>query len=383
MTMPRMLAVRRIYAVARKEMLHVLRDPRSLGMAIAIPMLLLVLFGYALTLDVDEVPMVVWDQNSSQVSREFVSRFMGSRYFSLQGCARDYGQVERAIDSGQALVGLVIPSGFAGRIGSGRDAAVQMIVDGSDSTTATIAMGYAEVVTQDYSQDIAVRRLQRLGGSSLNPPLDIRPRVWFNPDMESRNYIIPGLIAVIMMVIAALLTSLTVAREWERGTMEQLISTPVKGWELILGKLLPYFAIGMLDMSLAVLMGEFLFQVPLRGSVALLFAMAAVFLAGALSLGMVISIVTRSQLLASQLAMVLTFLPSFLLSGFMVAISNMPRPIQVVTHLIPARYFVALLKGIYLKGLGLEVLALQAAMLSAFGAAMVLLAIVTFKKKLV
>lgn len=383
MTMPRMLAVRRIYAVARKEMLHVLRDPRSLGMAIAIPMLLLVLFGYALTLDVDEVPMVVWDQDSSQVSREFLSRFLGSRYFSLQGCARDYGQVERAIDSGRALVGLVIPSGFAGRIGSGRDAAVQMIVDGSDSTTATIAMGYAEVVTQNYSQDIAVRRLQRLGGPSFNPPIDIRPRVWFNPDMESRNYIIPGLIAVIMMVIAALLISLTVAREWERGTMEQLISTPVKGWELILGKLLPYFAIGMLDMSLAVLMGEFLFQVPLRGSVALLFALAAVFLAGALSLGMVISIVTRSQLLASQLAMVLTFLPSFLLSGFMYAISNMPRPIQAVTHLIPARYFVALLKGIYLKGVGLEVLALQAALLSAFGAAMVLLAVVTFRKKLV
>jgi len=222
-----------------------------------------------------------------------------------------------------------------------------------------------------------------LGGQSLNLPLDIRPRVWFNADMESKNYIIPGLIAVIMMVIAALLTSLTVAREWERGTMEQLISTPVKGWELILGKLLPYFVIGMLDVSLAVLMGEFLFQVPLRGSAALLFAMAAVFLAGALSLGMVISIVTKSQLLASQLAMVLTFLPSFLLSGFMYAISNMPTPIQVITHVIPARYFVSLLKGIYLKGVGLEILAGEAALLTLFSVAMLVLANVKFKKKLV
>ena len=213
-------------------------------------------------------------------------------------------------------------------------------------------------------------------------PLDLRPRVWFNADMESKNYIIPGLIAVIMMVIAALLTSLTVAREWERGTMEQLISTPIKGWELVTGKLLPYFLIGLLDVALAVLMGEFLFQVPLRGSVALLFTLAAVFLAGALALGLVISIVTKSQLLASQLAMVLTFLPSFLLSGFMYAISNMPRPIQLVTYTIPARYFVALLKGIYLKGVGLRILLLEAGLLTIFAVLIVLLAVRKFRKKL-
>lgn len=224
--------------------------------------------------------------------------------------------------------------------------------------------------------------IRRIEGRRVSLPLDVRTRVWFNADLESKNYIIPGLIAVIMMVIVALLTSLTVAREWERGTMEQLIATPVKSPELILGKLLPYFAIGMFDVLLAVLMGEFLFQVPLRGSPALLFAMAAIFLAGALSLGMMISIVTKSQLLASQLAMVLTFLPSFLLSGFMYAISNMPAPIQVITYLIPAKYFVSLLKGIYLKGVGLEILALEAALLSIFGAATMLLANRKFKKKL-
>lgn len=374
---------RRVYSVARKEMLHILRDPRSLGMAIAIPMLLLVLFGYALTLDVDNVPLVVWDQSQSHVSREFISRLTGSPYFSLREYVYNYREVERTIDSGVALVALVIPADFAGQIESGRTAPVQLIVDGSDSNTATIAMGYADVVAQTYSQDIAIREIQRIGGEKLQVPLDVRPRVWFNADMESKNYIIPGLIAVIMMVIAALLTSLTVAREWERGTMEQLISTPVKGRELILGKLLPYFGIGMLDVLLAVLMGEFLFGVPLRGNVALLFGMAAIFLAGALSLGMVISIVTKSQLLASQLAMVLTFLPSFLLSGFMYAIGNMPHVIQVITYLIPARYFVALLKGIYLKGVGLEILVVEAVLLAAFGALMVLVANVKFKKRLV
>ena len=373
----------RVWAVARKEFIHVIRDPRSLGMGIAIPMLLLLLFGYALTLDVDNVPLVVWDQSESPASRQLVSGFLGSRYFLLRSYVHNYPEVEQAVDSRRALMALIIPRDFSGRIESGRLAPVQIIVDGSDSNTATIAMGYADVVALAYSQGVAVNTLRRTGGRMIQTPVDLRPRVWFNADMESKNYIIPGLIAVIMMVIAALLTSLTVAREWESGTMEQLISTPLKGSELILGKLLPYFAIGMLDVLLAVVMGQFLFRVPLRGNVALLFAMAAIFLAGALSLGMVISIVTKSQLLASQLAMVLTFLPSFLLSGFMYAISNMPHAIQVVTYLIPARYFVALLKGIYLKGIGLEILALEAGLLTVFGAVMVLFANLKFKKTLV
>lgn len=372
----------RISAIARKEFIHIVRDSRSLGMAIAIPMLLLVLFGYALTLDVDEVPMVIWDQSESQVSREFISRFEGSHYFSIKGYACNYRELEQAIDSGRAFVSLIIPTDFARRIGSGRLAPVQLIVDGSDSNTATIAIGYVDAVVLTYSQDVAIREIQRIGRRTLHPPVDIRTRVWFNADMESKNYIIPGLIAVIMMVIAALLTSLTVAREWERGTMEQLISTPVKRQELILGKLIPYFAIGMFDMLLAVIMGEYLFKVPLRGNVGLLFGMAAIFLAGALSLGMAISILTKSQLLASQLAMVLTFLPSFLLSDFMYAIGNMPKVIQIITYVIPSRYFVTILKGIYLKGVGLEILALESVFLSIFGAAMVVLANVKFKKKL-
>ena len=214
---------------------------------------------------------------------------------------------------------------------------MQLLIDGSDSNTATLAIGYAQSLTAAYSQEMIVRQLERVAGPHVATPLDVRPRVWSNADLESRNYIVPGLIAVIMMVIAALLTSLTVSREWERGTMEQLIATPVRGPELILGKLLPYFCIGLVDMLLAVLMGQFLFHVPLRGSVPLLFGVASIFLAGVLAMGITISIGAKSQLLASQLAMTLTFLPSFLLSGFMFAIANLPRPIQFVTYLVPAR----------------------------------------------
>ncbi|MBS0173735.1 MAG: ABC transporter permease [Nitrospira sp.] len=373
---------RRIWAVARKEGIHIIRDWRSLVMGIAIPILLLILFGYALTLDVDEVPLVVWDQSGTQASRNFMSRFEGSPYFALRRIVQTYAEVERAIDAGEALVALVIPVDFAMDVGSGRTARAQAIVDGSDSNTATIVLGYLETVARTYNQDLAIEQAARSSGRTVTVPLDLRPRVWFNADMESKNYIIPGLIAVIMMVIAAMLTSLTVAREWETGTMEQIISTPLKGPELILGKLLPYFGIGMLDVLIAVLMGEFVFEVPLRGNVALLFTMAAIFLAGALSLGMLISIVTKSQLLASQLAMVVTFLPAFLLSGFMYDISNMPNAIQAITHVVPARYFVSLLKGIYLKGIGLELLMLEAALLAGFGLAVLLAANLLFKKKM-
>jgi ABC-2 type transport system permease protein len=348
----------------------------------AMPMVMILLFGFALTLDVDNVPLLVWDQSESPTSRELISRFAGSRYFSLRGYGRNYRELEQAIDSGEALAALIIPRDFAGRVVSGRVATLQFILDGSDSNTATITRGYADAVVQNYSQEVALEAIHRSGGHEPSTPLDLRVRVWFNADLESRNYIIPGQIAIIMMLIAALLTSLTVAREWERGSMEQLISTPVKGSELVLGKLIPYFIIGMFDVLLALLIGLFLFHVPMRGSVPLLFTMAAIFLAGALSLGMVISIVTKSQLLASQLAMVLTYLPALLLSGFMFAIRNMPVPLQLISLVIPARYFITLLKAIHLKGVGLEILAGEAALLTVFGAAMVVLAHRKFKKKL-
>jgi ABC-2 type transport system permease protein len=373
---------RRLWAIARKETLHIWRDPRSLGLAIGIPMMMILLFGYALTLDVDRVPLVIWDQSSTPASRSYLAQFTGSRYFSFVGAVANYRELERAIDTRQALLALTIPSKFAGDLAAGRTPQVQAILDGSDSNTAAIVLGYTQAITLGFNQRILVQQVQRATGRALVPPLDLRARVWFNADLESKNFIIPGLIAVIMGLIASLLTSLTIAREWERGTMEQLISTPIKPAELIIGKLAPYFVIGMLDVLIAVVMAVYLFDVPLRGSVPLLFAMAALFIVGTLSQGVLLSILSRQQLLASQLAMVSTFLPAFLLSGFMFAIANMPVPVQIITYIVPARYFVSIVKGIYLRGVGLEILWRDALFLLAFAVLVLAAAIGRFKKKL-
>ncbi len=373
----------RIKAVAKKEFLHIVRDPRSLGMGIAIPLLLLFLFGYALTLDVDRVPLLVWDQSNTPESRELLGRFSGSRYFDLRAATDNYRAIDRAIDSREAVIALIIPADFARRAASGRKTSVQVLLDGSDPNTATYALGYAQSIVLGFSRDIVLRQIRRSTGSEMRlAQLEVRPRVWFNNDMVSRNYIFPGLIAVIMMIIAALLTSLTVAREWESGTMEQLISTPLTGPELILGKLLPYFSIGVLDLILAVLVGEFIFAIPFRGSLLLLFALSLIFLVGALSLGILISIVTKSQLVASQLALVVTMLPAFLLSGFIFPIENMPVPIQVITHLVTARYFVNILRGIYLKDVGLGVMAGPVALLLVFAVVVLALSVRKFRKKI-
>lgn len=374
--------LRRFWAVARKESLHIVRDPRSLILSIGIPMLMIVLFGYALTLDVDRVPFVVWDQGNTPASRELVARFAASRYFSLQRGVSNYAGVAQAIDERDALLALVIEPRFGERVGAGRAGQVQAIVDGSDSNTAAIVLGYVQAVGADYDQDIALEQVRRLGSPGAVAPVEARPRVWFNADLESKNFIIPGLIAVIMGLIAALLTSLTIAREWERGTMEQLISTPVKPAELILGKLLPYFVVGMLDVAIAVAMAVFVFDVPLRGNTLLLFAMAALFIIGTLSQGILISTLARGQLLASQIAMVSTFLPAFLLSGFMFAISNMPAVVQAITFIVPARYFVSLVKGIYLRGVGLETLWGDALLMLGFAVAVAALAVARFRKRL-
>ena len=376
------MKLQRIKAVARKEFIHVFRDIRSLIMGIAIPMMLLFLFGYALTLDVDNVPLVVWDQSGTTASRDLVSRFSGSRYFSLKGYAADYRQIERAIDRRDALMALVIPRGFAEELQAGRPVRVQAIVDGSDSNTATTALGYAEFITNAYSRAVTLAQNRRTVDTLPRQPLAPEPRVWFNADLVSRNAIVPGLIAVIMMVIAALLTSLTVAREWETGTMEQLISTPLTGGELIVGKLVPYFCIGLFDLIVALLAGRFIFQVPMRGDRPLLLVTSILFLVVALALGMLISILGRSQFAASQFAMVATLLPAFLLSGFVFPIANMPLFLQGVTHAIPARYFVTILRGIYLKGVGLRVLIGDILFLAVFGSLVFALAVRKFRKKM-
>ena len=368
--------LRRAWAVARKESLHIRRDPRSLGLAIGIPMLMLILFGYALTLDVDRIPLVVRDLSGTPASREFAAAFSGSRFFIRVAGGDTSADAIARLDERKALVVLEIPPDFAGRLAAGEEAPVQLIADGSDSNTAAIAIGYARVVATMFNERIL------LGAGGGEPPLDVRIRVWFNSSLESRNYIIPGITAVILGLIAALLTSLTVAREWETGTMEQLISTPIRPSELILGKLAPYFVIGMVDVLIAVLMAVFLFDVPLRGNVPLLFGVSALFIVGTLAQGILISVVARAQLIASQMAMVSTFLPAFLLSGFMFAITNMPPVVQGITYIVPARYYVELVKGIFLRGSGLGTLWLDAVFLLVFSLVATSAAVLRFRKRL-
>lgn len=373
---------RRLWAIARKETLHIWRDPRSLVLAIGIPVMMITLFGFALTLDVDRVPFVVWDQSRTEASRDFLSQFTHSRYFSLQAEVDNFGALDHALDNRSAWVALVIPGDFARKLAAGDAPGVAAIVDGSDSNTASIVLGYLRGITLLYNQRITVSQLQRTTGRAPAPLLDLRARVWFNSDLQSKNYIVPGIIAVVMGLIAALLTSLTIAREWERGTMEQLISTPVKPAELMIGKLLPYFVVGIVDVLIALVMALYVFHVPLRGSVPLLLAVSACFIVGTLAQGILISTIARQQLLASQMAMVSTFLPAFLLSGFTFAIANMPVPVQAITTIVPARYFIVLVKGIFLRGVGLGALWPDAVFLLLFALIVLGLAIARFRKKL-
>ena len=370
----------RIKALVRKEFIQVLRDYRSLWMALAIPVIMLILFGYALRLDVDNVPLVIWDQDYSSVSRNFILNFNNSRYFKILGYCDNYSQIEEQINKNKALMALVIPKDFSHLLGAGRKAPVQLIVDGSDSNTASIGLGYVEGVISAFNQKFVDNAFSRKG-RRYNDPVELRPRVWFNETLLSRNFIIPGLIAVIMMIVCALLTSLTVAKEWERGTMEQLISTPVKPGELLLGKFIPYFVIGVIDILIAAIMGQFVFHVPFRGNLAEFFIFSVIFLTGISFWGIFISVVTKNQFMASQISFITTFLPAFLLSGFAFPIINMPKPIEVLTYIIPARHFVTILKGIYLKGVGFYVLWPEVLFLLVFSLAMIALTNSKFKKR--
>jgi ABC-2 type transport system permease protein len=372
----------RLKAVALKEFLHIIRDPRSLALAVSIPVLLLLLFGFALTLDVDRIPTVVYDLDRTPRSRDLADHFLGSKYFQFQAVARNYSHLQELLDSGQALMGLVIPVNFSRDLELNREATIQLLMDGTDANTATIALGYASAITLSYSQELLAQKMNRLGVGKISPPIEPRIRIWFNPDLESKNFIVPGLIAVIMAILAAILTSGTISREWERGTMEQLISTPIRKEELILGKLIPYFVIGMIDLSLSVAMGKFLFAVPLRGNGLLLFSLASLFLLGAICQGVVVSIITKNQLLSSQISIILSYLPTFILSGFIYPIANMPTFIQVITYVVPGRYFVAILKGIYSKGIGMEILWIEALMLALYASAMTFWAHRRLKKRI-
>jgi ABC-2 type transport system permease protein len=360
--------LRRTRAIARKEFLHIVRDVRSLILALALPLVMLMLFGYALSLDVDRIPTIVYDLDRTPESRDLIRQFSGSRYFEIVQYAERPEDIDRAIDRSRALLALAVQSGFGADLKAGREAKMQLLLDGSDSNTASIAAGYAEALVSLYAQELRSEALKKRGGGELKPAVEARIRVWYNADLKSRNYIVPGLIAVILMIIASLLTSMTIAREWETGTMEQLLSTPVRPSELVLGKLSAYFALGMADLVICVVVGVWVLGVPFKGSAILLLVSSVLFLFGALSWGILISAATRSQLLAYQLGILTSFLPSFLLSGFIYSIANMPVVIQAVTHIVPARYFMTLLKGIFLKGVGWQVLWVELLFLAAYAA---------------
>jgi ABC-2 type transport system permease protein len=373
---------RRTWAVARKEVLHIVRDVRSLALALALPALLLLLFGYALTLDVDRIPTIVYDADQSPLSRRLIARFEGSRYFQIIDVADKYAIIDRGINRDRCQLGVVIPRDYSRKLQAGREADIQLLFDGSNSNTASIALGYATALLQAYTAEIISEAQNLKGGGTYRAPLEGRLRVWYNSELKSKNYIVPGLIAVIIMIIASLLTSLTIAREWEMGTMEQLLSTPVRAQEIVLGKMSAFFALGIIDMLIALAAGVGIFKVPLRGSVLFLFVGSCIFLVGALCWGILLSALTRSQLLAYQLGMLTSFLPAFILSGFIFAIENMPAVIQIITYIFPARYFIIILKGVFLRGVGLEVLWAEVALLLVYASVVFFVAARRLRQKI-
>jgi ABC-2 type transport system permease protein len=350
-------------------------------MALALPLLMILLFGYALTLDVDRIPAIVYDMDQSPGSRELISRFQASRYFQVLGAATDYAAIQQKIDRDECMLGIVVPQDYARDVLTGRMPQIQLLFDGSDSNTASIGLGYANSIVQMFAADLQAQAQNRMGSGAGGIPVEPRLRVWYNSQLKSKNYIVPGLIALILMIIGALLTSLTLAREWEMGTMEQLLSTPLRPSEVALGKMSAYFALGFIDMLVTIIVGVFIFQVPQRGSYVFLVLTGCLFLVGALFWGILISALTRSQLVAYMLAMVTSFLPAFLLSGFVFAIENMPLPVQFVSHLFPTRYSISILKGIFLRGVGFEVLSREVGFLALYAALVFLIAVKRLRQK--
>jgi len=341
----------RVLAIGQKEIFHILRDPQILVFALGMPVALILLFGYAVSFDVEKIPLVVVDQDQSADSRALVEAFTAQRLFVPVATREDPTAVEVLLRRNVARAGLVVPEGFSRDVRRGSDAAAQLLVDGSDNTTAAIALGYANAIALAASID----RVAATAGGQVVLPVEARVRTLFNPRLESSVVLVPGLMVLVLVIVAVMLTALTVAREYERGSMEQLFATPVARVEIILGKLGPYFVLGLVQVLLVLVTGVTLFDVPVNGSLLVLFAVASVFLLAMLMQGLVISVVTKHQMVASQVAAITTLLPALLLSGFIFPISNMPPVLQVVAHILPAQYFVDGLRAVLLRGSGLEV----------------------------
>jgi ABC-2 type transport system permease protein len=375
--------LRRIKAIAVKESLQIVRDPRSLMIALLIPLMQMFMLGYGISLDVKHIPVCAYDREGSQQSQGLLKRFAASRYFSVHKVARNYAEITSDIDDGTCKLAIVIPAGFSQSLNDTGKGTVQALIDGTDSNTANLAANYARAVISGFSSDMQLQSVQRKGGTVQTlTPVDVQARVWFNEDLESRNFIVPGIVALVMAIVGAQLTSLTIAREWERGTMELLVSTPVKPTELMLGKLLPYFVIGLIDAAICLALAVFWFDVPFRGTLATLFFTTSLFLIVVLCIGYYISVSIRSQVGASQIALLLTMLPTTLLSGFAFPIDQMPMMVQGVTYLVSARYYVTILKSVFLKGAGAGELAVPILCLALYAMVLVVLAARSFRKTL-
>ena len=373
---------RRVKAIGKKELIQVVRDPRSLMVVLLMPLMQMALLGYGVSLDVRHVPVCVFDREGSQQSESLLKAFQASIYFDIVETERDYNGVKRAMDAGRCKMAVVVPNDFSQDLVAANAASVQAILDASDDNTANIALGYAQAVVSGFSRNVQLERTQSLGQQAPVTPTVVQDRVWFNEDLESRDFIIPGVVAIVLALVGAQLTSLTLSREWERGTMEVLVSTPVTRTELMAGKILPYFFIGMLDAALCLGIAVFWFEAPFRGAVSTLLLTTALFLIVVLGIGYFISASIRSQVGASQIALLLTMLPTTLLSGFVFPIDQMPPPVQAVTYLVHARYYMTILKAIFLKGSGLGDLIAPIAALVVFAIAVGILATRAFRKTL-
>jgi ABC-2 type transport system permease protein len=369
--------MQRLRCLIRKEFQELRQNPRLFGLVVIAPIVQLTMLGYAATTDVKDVPVVVADGDRSAQSRELIGRFEASRNFSVAGIVTTTGEIEPFLESGNAWLALAIPAGYGELIDRRRPAVVQVVADGSDSNSTTVALGYATSLIGSYAQELVATeaRVGPAGG------IDARIRIWFNPQLESRHFMIPGVLALVLLVVTANLAAMAIVREKELGTLEQLNVTPLRRWELIVGKLLPYGVIGMVDVLLVVAVAVFWFAVPLRGSFLLLFALSLIYVLCTLSLGLFISTVSDTQQQAMMTATFFFLTPMVYLSGFIFPIENMPAVIRPFTYLIPLRYYLVIVRGIFLKGIGLELLWPQAAALAAWGAVVLSLAVARSRKR--
>ncbi len=374
----------RTWMVAWKEFIQILRDARTLIVVIVLPLLMLILYGYAINLDIRHVRLAVYDQDRTRDSRDLVGAFSRSERFDVVAYLDSNEQVSEALDDGDAHITLIIPVRYSVDLARGRTVPIQLIIDGSDSTTASTVIGYANAIVQQQSARISLMAVQRAGipTDSAVIPVDARMRFWYNPELKSANFMVPGLIAIILMMLSALLTSMTVVRERERGTIESLIVSPIMPHELMLGKLTPYVIIAFCDVILVIAAGRLLFHVPLVGSPALVLFCSAIFLTAALGIGLLISTISESQQTAMTVAMMATQLPSMLLSGFLFPISAMPTVVRWLTNIIPARHFLVIVRSIFLKGSSIAMLWQPTLILLGLGILLLAMCAVRFKKKL-